>query len=262
MKNPLALVVALSLAAVPGIASANSSCSPGRNGDGQHYWVGWMEQTDDFQNTSKFVTSVKETQNSMSPVASLNSSTSTWGMLVVNRVSNDQRYAQIGYRVKNAFGVTLREDFIQVQDSANGGFFYDHTITNATPIDQTAIFEVLWVNHITGGTSGHGFKFFRNGSLVDTYPEGSDFQWTPDTGTMDSEVGSSADQMYGGWNNHWEKFTLMRYGFGLSNNNPTYLYGGSSYTQEITRNDNNSWFAGRFHLDGADTMATWDRYCA
>lgn len=262
MKNVLALVVALMLVGAPGIASGNSSCSPGRNGDGQHWWVSWTETPVNTQDTGTFVTAVKETQNSMSPVASLNSATSTWGMLVINRVPSDQRYAQIGYRVKNWWQVVLREDFIQVQDSANGGFFYDHTIANATPIDQTAIFEVLWVNHITGGTSGHGYKFFRNGILVDTYTEGSDFQWTPDSGQMASEVNSSADQMYGGWNNHWETWTLMRYGFGLSNNAPTHVYGASSYTQETTHNDNNDWFAARFHLDGADTMATWDRYCA
>jgi hypothetical protein len=65
----------------------------------------------------------------------------------------------------------------------------------------------------------HGWKFFRNGVLALTRAQPSNWQWTPDSGSMNSEVSDDSNQLFGGVNDH-KNFSLMRYGLGTGNKRP------------------------------------------
>jgi hypothetical protein len=69
----------------------------------------------------------------------------------------------------------------------------------------------------------------------------------------------------GGVNDH-ENFSLMRYGLGTGNNDPTSVYGASTHTTEVQVLDQPVNYPDAFsvslHAHGySDRMDTWDNYC-
>jgi hypothetical protein len=68
-----------------------------------------------------------------------------------------------------------------------------------------------------------------------------------------------------GVNDH-ENFSLMRYGLGTGNNDPTSVYGASTHTTEVQVLDQPVNYPDAFsvtlHAHGySDRMDTWDNYC-
>lgn len=262
MKHKLwRLAIALSLilpAMLPAHAAATStSCNPGRNGDGQHYWSYWNEWWDGNEAHRPYtVTGSIEAQQTY---VSLNSSTASY--IMIRGDADSQSYAQIGIRNRNVWGVNWRDDFIEI--GRNGQVWtVDTSIADATDLGQFSTYQIIWDQHEGGGSNYPGFRFYRNRQgagiqLVYTYTMDSTNWWWPTGTEIASEEGSSGDQMPGVTSNP-VNFNGLAYGLGLGNSSINY---GSGSTTE-TSGTYASWDGLSRHVPPAlSVMSTWDKAC-